>query len=1144
MNKAYSLVWNEAQGGWCAVSETARRRGKTGGKRLLAAGVSLLGLAATSAYALPTGGAVASGQADIATSADGKTMSINQHTDKLITNWQDFSVGGGERVSFKQPDVKSIALNRVIGTNGSQIHGRIDANGKVFVVNPNGVVFGAGAQVNVGGLVASTKDVSDKDFLAGNYRFAGASGQSVENAGTITAAEGGSVALLGARVSNTGVIRAQAGRVALGAGDAFTVNFDGNGLLNLQVEGGAMDAQAHNGGLLKADGGEVLMTARAANGLLNAVVNNSGTIEAQGLSTRDGKIVLDGGLVQVDGKLNAAGGAVTTRGERVRVSSEAQVDTRSASGRTGTWTIEAANANVGHADGTQHVSTVNGTDTNVDNADVAIGATTLSRALNTTNVALTNTAGDLTVNGAVNWTGDHALTLTSQKGDVALKQSLTASGAKAGVSANAAGEIRVDDKLALTGEQARLELNSTKGHRFTQDNASVTLSGRDASFSSNGEAYQVIHDVAGLRNVDRNLRGHYVLGNAIDGKGAAFRSIGANGTFDGVFDGLGNTIGDLSISNQGGNAVGLFAFNAGRIANLELDKVSTRAVVPSYWSPVSVGTLAGYNMGTISDVKATNVAVSGDGHAIVGGLVGSNFGGTIERASVAGRVDGGRDALNVGGLAGENIAFVSLDDAMIRNSRADVQVVSSSSGSAGGLVGDNRGRVDASTVTGTVTALGTGARVGGLAGANNGGAIDASTAAADVRAARNASVGGLVGYNAGRVDASGFKGIVAASDSARVGGLVGENRGVVNASAAAGRVMAGASNVGGLVGANFASVRESTSSVAVEAGAAGVAGGLVGHNVGKIDASSANGYVAVGANGIAGGLAGRNAATGEVLASSASGDVFARDYATAGGLVGVNDGAIRASSARGTVVAGMLGQAGGLVGVNAGTVQVSASTGSVAGDISSVAGGLVATNSGVIDGSSAAGEVWTAFDSIAGGLVGRNTGSVLKSDAKGAVTVMGAGKAGGLIGFNAGRVSGASASGDVLADRRSAVGGLVGENYMGASVERSSATGSASGGHDSYVGGLVGFNSGAIASSSSAGTVSGGYYARLGGLAGANFGWIDSSTTKTRVVLTPGYAQQSGALVGLNFGNVTGSSTTGNNAGMPLAGINYGSIRD
>ncbi|KEZ01848.1 filamentous hemagglutinin, partial [Burkholderia sp. MSh2] len=228
----------------------------------------------------------------------------------------------------------------------------------------------------------------------------------------------------------------------------------------------------------------------AANGLLNAVVNNSGTIEAQGLGTRDGKIVLDGGLVQVAGTLNAAGGEVTTRGRQVKVAADAQVDTRSTSGRTGTWTIESANANV-------------------DNADGALGGQTLSRTLGTTNVALTNTSGDVTVDGAVNWTSDHTLALTSQHGDVALKQAVTASGAKASVKANAAGEIRVDDKLALTGEQAHLELNSAKGHRFTQDNASATLSGRNASFSSNGEAYQVIHDVAGLRNVDRDLKGRY-----------------------------------------------------------------------------------------------------------------------------------------------------------------------------------------------------------------------------------------------------------------------------------------------------------------------------------------------------------------------------------------------------------------------------------------------------------------------------------------------------------------------------------------------------------------------------------------------------------------------------------------------------------
>ncbi|WP_175724830.1 filamentous hemagglutinin N-terminal domain-containing protein, partial [Burkholderia ambifaria] len=263
MNKTYALVWNQTQQCWTAVGETARRRGKTGsGKRLAAATASLLGLVALPAFALPSGEAITSGKADIVRTDDGRTMNINQHSDKLITNWQDFSVANGERVSFHQPTDKSLALNRVIGGNGSQIDGQISANGRVFLVNPNGVMFGAGAQVNVGGLVASTQNLSDADFLAGNYRFSGSSKQAVVNHGTLTAADGGSIALLGARVTNNGVIQAKMGSVALGAGNAFTVNFDGNGLLNVQVDGGAVDAQASNGGLLKADGGQVLMTAR------------------------------------------------------------------------------------------------------------------------------------------------------------------------------------------------------------------------------------------------------------------------------------------------------------------------------------------------------------------------------------------------------------------------------------------------------------------------------------------------------------------------------------------------------------------------------------------------------------------------------------------------------------------------------------------------------------------------------------------------------------------------------------------------------------------------------------------------------------------------------------------------------------------
>ncbi|MCA8053468.1 two-partner secretion domain-containing protein [Burkholderia cepacia] len=1134
MNKAYSLVWNEAQGSWCAVGETARRRGKSGGgKRLLAAGVSLLGLAAASgAYALPTGGVIAEGQADIATSADNKTMSIHQHTDKLITNWQDFSVGGGERVSFKQPTNQSIALNRVIGANGSQIHGQLDANGRVFLVNPNGVMFGAGAQVNVGGLVASTQNLTDADFMAGRYRFAGTSGQSVENAGTIAATEGGSVALLGARVSNTGVIRAQMGRVALGAGNAFNVNFDGNGLLNLQVEGGAVDAQANNGGLLKADGGEVLMTARAAGDLLGSVVKNTGTIEAKGLSSRGGKITLDGGQVHVAGKLDASaqdasttGGTVTTRGERVVVSRDVQVDTRAASGKAGLWTIEAANAGVG--------------------AD-AIDGQTLSRNLGTTNVALTNTSVDLTVGDAVSWTSDNALALTSKKGNVELKQALTASGANAGVTVNAAKQIRLGNKLTLTGENASLALNSGSGHTLTNDDAVVTLSGRNASFSANGEAYRVIHDLAGLRDVEGNMNGRYVLGNAVDGKGAQFRSLGgSSASFGGVFDGLGNTVRNLSVTNPGVAAVGLFAANTGRIANLTLEKITARAFGSADSAPVSVGVLAGYNMGEISNVKAKDILVSGRGRTIVGGLVGSNWSGQIDRASVSGRVEGDKDAMSVGGLVGENLTVLwpNRGDAIISNSRADVQVSSQSAGNTGGLVGLNRGVITASTAAGSVTAMARGARVGGLVGFHERGSIEASLSSASVLAGHDATAGGLVGYNTASIDASDATGSVTVGDNAKAGGLVGENLGKIAASTASGNVVAGKSAiVGGLVGVNRATILASMANGSVQAGNAAVAGGLVGYNAGTVSASTANGDVSTGADSELGGLVGRNGFLGKVLASNAYGNVDGHDNVKAGGLVGLNDGEIEGSSADGTVKVGARSVAGGLVGINTESVKSSDSRGSVVAGASSTVGGLVGENRGTVIASSAAGSVSAGANGNAGGLVGTNAGKVAGSSASGAVNIAGTGSAGGLVGRNEGSVSSSSASGDVVAGDDSYVGGLVGQNVMSASIDASDAFGSAKGGDGSKVGGLVGENDGRIASSSSSGAVSGGHNAWLGGVAGANFGTVERSSSSSRVAYTAGYDQLYGGLVGLNFGWMRGNGVSGSAAAVPLAGLNFGEI--
>ncbi|MCA7891279.1 two-partner secretion domain-containing protein [Burkholderia cepacia] len=1027
MNKAYSLVWNEVQGGWCAVGETARRRGKSGGgKRLLAAGVSLLGLAAASgAYALPTGGVIAGGQADIATSADNKTMSINQHTDKLITNWQDFSVGGGERVSFKQPTNQSIALNRVIGANGSQIHGQIDANGRVFLVNPNGVMFGAGAQVNVGGLVASTQNLSDADFMAGRYRFAGTSGQAVENAGTIAATEGGSVALLGARVSNTGVIRAQMGRVALGAGNAFNVNFDGSGLLNLQVEGGAVDAQANNGGLLKADGGEVLMTARAAGDLLGSVVKNSGTIEAKGLSSRAGKITLDGGQVHVAGKLDASaqdasttGGTVTTRGERVVVSRDVQVDTRAVSGKAGLWTIEAANAGVG------------------GNADVVIDGETLSRNLGTTNVALTNTSGDLTVGDAVNWASDNALALTSKKGNVDLKQSLTASGANAGVTMNAAKQIRLGNKVTLTGENASLALNSGSGHTLTNDDAVVTLSGRNASFSANGEAYRVIHDLAGLRGVDGNMNGRYVLGNAIDGMGAQFRSIGGDGAFGGVFDGLGNTISRLTI-NGNGQYVGLFGVNRGRIANLALDSFAVNEAATG--TPASVGALAGANHGgTISNVRVTKTTVSSNGKvsSLVGGLVGDNIAGVIDGARFQGRITANEVADSIGGIAGRH-AF----GARITNSQADAEITSMRSSNymraVGGLVGRSiQATVSNSKSTGRIS-VGDRVYAGGLVGQSVDSMIDNATTTVDVSAGKSSFVGGAVGRSDGStIRGSSAHGIVSAMDGSTVGGFIGLNKG--------------------------GQIQDSKAFGAVYAKGAAAVGGFAGENVdgGVFDNVEANGNVTDIASGVVGGLVGRNA--GVIRRGTAAGDVGAGQGGSVGGLVAVNDGAIEQSTASGAVRAGSASRVGGLVGLNRGTVS----------------------------GSSATGSVTAARDSYAGGLVGENIGqqaSIRASKASGNVTAVGGLFVGGFAGANGnGALIADSESSGMVAGAGSFAGGFVGTNY---GAIRSSHTSSKF--DDSEVGmplvrgGFVAFNTGRIESSNTSGA------AAREPFASVNVGWID-----------------------------------------------------
>ena len=364
-------------------------------------------------YALPTDGTVSAGSASITGGAGSTT--ITQTSQNVVINWQSFSIGAGESVQFVQPNSSSIALNRVIGPDPSSILGSLSANGKVFLLNANGILFGRGAQVNVGGLVASTLSLSDSDFMAGNYKFAGPGKGTVLNQGSINA-DGGYVALLGANVSNEGVISARLGMVALAAGDAITLDVAGDGLLNVTVDQSAVNALVQNSGLIQADGGQVLLTAQAAGDLLQGVVNNTGVIRAQTIENHKGTIRLLGnmqsGTMNVSGTLDASapnggdGGFVETSAAHVNIANDVHVTTAAPLGLFGTWLIDPQDFIIG-AGGNISGATLSAL---LVNNSVIITTDTGPDAVvvGTPPVTTLNTAspgnGDIFVNEAVSWT--------------------------------------------------------------------------------------------------------------------------------------------------------------------------------------------------------------------------------------------------------------------------------------------------------------------------------------------------------------------------------------------------------------------------------------------------------------------------------------------------------------------------------------------------------------------------------------------------------------------------------------------------------------------------------------------------------------------------------------------------------------------
>ncbi|MEO1830597.1 MAG: YDG domain-containing protein [Pseudomonas sp.] len=704
MNHIFKTVFNAALGVWQAVSELARGCGKgrgkqgsgtlRGGQWRSAPGVLLLLCTAPGAVlaaSLPQNGQVIAGDVSISQPGD-HTLTIEQGSNKAIIDWQSFSIGEGNTVNFDQNSSSAVALNRVTGNDPSAIYGNLNATGKVFLVNQNGVLFAEGASVNVGGLVASTLDIDNQDFVDGSYRFEGNGDQAVINRGTIHA-DGGAVVILGGQVSNEGVIRANLGSVAMAAGEKIQLDFAGDGLINLTIEQGKLNALVENHGAIQADGGSIYLTTHAADQVLDSVVNNSGQIRAQTVAERDGKIVLladmQSGTATIDGTLDASapasgdGGFIETSGAHVTIADSTQITTQAEHGETGRWLIDPNDFTIADSDG-----------------DITGG--TLSNQLASTDVEIqsvngaTNGNGDVFVNDSVSW-NDNTLTLNAER-DIHVNESLNASGT--------AG-------LALKYGQGSSDgvINGTEAqYRVT---APINLASTGSFSTQLGSAgsvidYTIITDVDALQAINSGLTGHYVLGADIDASatagwnsGAGFNPLGStySNSFQGVFDGLGHVISGLFINRGATDFVGLFGYTGGA---------------------------------ALRQVGLENVDITGRDY--VGGLVGAQYKSRVSQSYASGSVNG---EYRVGGLVGDSFA-----NSRISQSYATAAVTGTFE--VGGLVGHQfDGSISQSYATGAVTGSG---QVGGLVGRQNGGNISQSYATGAVMG--SGLVGGLVAYQA------------------------------------------------------------------------------------------------------------------------------------------------------------------------------------------------------------------------------------------------------------------------------------------------------------------------------------------------------------------------------------------------------------
>lgn len=647
------------------------------------------------AWAQLTGGQVSSGSAQIAqTGQTSTTTTITQSTETATINWKTFNVGASDVVNFVQPSRQSLTINRIADTNGSTIMGRIHSNGQVWLINPNGVLFGKGAQVNVGSILAAALAVTDPqgDRAAGNWSINASDERmaSVINQGQIQAAQDGYVALLAHRVSNTGSITAPSGTVALGGGTAISVQFQKNKLLGIEVNQQQLDAMVSNSGLINADGGQVLLSAGTHSSLLASAVNNVGQIQARTVSMQQGKVVLSAGKkagqVKISGSIDVSapttgdGGEIEISAAKVQLNDGWQANSTAANGLTGDLRLSAAQWTVQRQSSDVDSNAIRGED---------MGKLLASNNLTLRTDPLADTAGDIALNGAVTWNAPTTLSLQAA-GDIYVNDVLT--------SKHASGTLRLAYGLGssdgvIAGKQAdywiSAPVNIRAGQNFyTQLGASGPVKAFTVITELGKQGSTTGTDLQGISQASDKLAMNYVLGADIDAsatvnwsKGAGFRPLFTGNadadtfSFQGTFDGLGHVISGLVIKKPKVGVQALFASlgRAGVIRNTGLRNIA--------YDTNNTGGLVFRNYGVIRNSFVDGGYLkSGDNFDnlsnFIGGLVGDNQGQIIDSYA------------NVN---------VSMQDTL-GNFRTEPRYVYR----AGGLVGINSGTIVNSYATGVV----------------------------------------------------------------------------------------------------------------------------------------------------------------------------------------------------------------------------------------------------------------------------------------------------------------------------------------------------------------------------------------------------------------------------------------------------------